>query len=39
MAAAAADFGIELWEHIQNVILAMRSIAPELGLEGTLSPG
>jgi putative nucleotidyltransferase with HDIG domain len=39
MAAAAADFGIELWEHVQNVILAMRRIAPELGLEGTLSPG
>ena len=32
--SAAADFGIELWEHVDNVILAMRQIAPELGLEG-----
>ena len=34
---ATADFGIELWEHVDNVILAMRAIAPELGLEGGLS--
>ena len=33
---AAAEFGIELWEHVANVILAMRKIAPELGLVGTL---
>ena len=26
-----AEFGIELWEHVDNVILAMRRIAPELG--------
>ena len=26
------EFGIELWEHVGNVILAMRKIAPELGL-------
>ncbi len=38
IARAAADFGIELWEHVDNVILAMRSIAPQLGLEGNLSP-
>jgi putative nucleotidyltransferase with HDIG domain len=31
---AAQEFGIELWEHVGNVILAMRSIAPELGLAG-----
>ncbi len=31
---AAAEFGIELWEHVGNVITAMRSIAPELGLVG-----
>jgi putative nucleotidyltransferase with HDIG domain len=31
---AAAEFGIELWEHVGNVILAMRRIAPELGLVG-----
>jgi predicted hydrolase (HD superfamily) len=35
--AAAAEFGIELWTHVDNVILAMRAIAPQLGLEGTLS--
>ncbi len=33
---AAAEFGIELWEHVGNVIMAMRSIAPELGLVGNL---
>ena len=38
MAAAAEEFGVELWEHVQNVILAMRTIAPILGLEGSLSP-
>ena len=38
MAEAAADFGVELWEHVDNIILAMRRIAPELGLEGSLNP-
>ena len=33
---AAAEFGIELWEHVGNVIQAMRHIAPELGLVGNL---
>jgi putative nucleotidyltransferase with HDIG domain len=28
----AADFGVDLTEHIQNVIDAMKTIAPELGL-------
>ncbi len=31
---AAAEFGVELWEHVSNVILAMRRIAPDLGLAG-----
>ena len=35
MEEAARDFGIELWEHVGNVITAMRRIAPELGLVGT----
>jgi len=35
---AAAEFGVDLWEHTENVILAMRAIAPELGLEGSLRP-
>jgi putative nucleotidyltransferase with HDIG domain len=30
----AAEFGIELWEHVGNVIEAMRRVAPELGLAG-----
>lgn len=38
MAEAAADFGVELWEHVDNVILAMRRIAPQLGLEGNIPP-
>jgi putative nucleotidyltransferase with HDIG domain len=29
---AVEDFGVELWEHVGNVIQAMQSIAPELGL-------
>jgi len=36
MEEAAADFDVELWEHVQNVILAMRKIAPELGLVGNV---
>lgn len=38
IAAATEEFGMELWQHVENVILAMRRIAPELGLEGNLSP-
>jgi putative nucleotidyltransferase with HDIG domain len=34
----AEDFGIELWQHVDNVIIAMRRIAPQLGLEGSLTP-
>ena len=34
---ATAEFGIELWEHVDNVIIAMRRIAGELGLEGNIS--
>jgi len=33
---AAAEFGIELWEHVGNIITAMRRIAPELGLVGNI---
>jgi putative nucleotidyltransferase with HDIG domain len=35
---SAIEFGIELWEHVGNVILAMRKIAPELGLLGSINP-
>jgi predicted hydrolase (HD superfamily) len=31
---SSKEFGVELWEHVGNVILAMRKIAPELGLVG-----
>ncbi len=31
---AAKEFGIELWEHVNNVIIAMRRIAPQIGLAG-----
>jgi predicted hydrolase (HD superfamily) len=34
IARATQEFGIDLWEHVGNVILAMRTIAPELGLAG-----
>jgi putative nucleotidyltransferase with HDIG domain len=29
---ATEEFGMELWEHVSNVILAMRRISPDLGL-------
>jgi putative nucleotidyltransferase with HDIG domain len=35
---ATQEFGLDLWEHVDNVIMAMRKIAPELGLEGNLQP-
>ena len=35
--AATADFGVEIWEHVANVITAMRRIAPELGLVGNVT--
>jgi putative nucleotidyltransferase with HDIG domain len=30
----ARELGIDLWEHVGNVIAAMREVAPELGLVG-----
>ncbi|MBN2118595.1 MAG: HDIG domain-containing protein [Anaerolineales bacterium] len=36
MEEAAKEFGIELWEHVGNVIQAMRRIAPELDLVGNI---
>ncbi len=35
---AAEEFNVSLWEHVDNVILAMRRIAPQLNLAGTLPP-
>jgi predicted hydrolase (HD superfamily) len=31
IARGADEFGVELWEHVGNVIQAMRGIGPELG--------
>ncbi len=36
MAKVTEEFGVELWEHVGNVIQAMRRIAPELGLVGNI---
>lgn len=33
IAKSAEEFGIDLWEHVGNVIRAMQSIGPELGFE------
>jgi putative nucleotidyltransferase with HDIG domain len=30
----AEEFGVELWQHVENVITAMQAIAPEIGLAG-----
>jgi putative nucleotidyltransferase with HDIG domain len=38
IARGADEFGVELWQHVDNVIKAMRNIAPQLGLEGSLTP-
>jgi len=38
IAANTQEFGAELWPHVDNVILAMRVIAPALELEGSLKP-
>ncbi len=32
----ALEFGIDLWVHVGNVITAMRLVAPDLGLVGSL---
>ena len=36
--AATAEFGLDQWEHVGNIIAAMRRIAPDLGLVGNLQP-
>ena len=37
MESAAQEFGVELWEHVGNVITAMRTIAADLDLVGSFS--
>jgi predicted hydrolase (HD superfamily) len=34
----AKELGIDLWEHVNNVILAMRKIAPQISLSGSITP-
>jgi len=36
IAKSAEEFGVELWDHVGNVIVAMRTIAPDLGLVGNI---
>ena len=38
MARGAEEFGVPLWEHCDNVIAAMRTIAPQLDLVGNIPP-
>lgn len=38
IAKSAEEFGVDLWEHVGNVIQAMRRIAPEIGLAGNIEP-
>jgi len=37
MELAAAEYDVPLWEHVDNIIRAMRGIAKEINLEGNLS--
>jgi len=37
IALGAQEIDIELWEHVNNVIVAMRSIAIEISLDGSLN--
>ncbi len=34
---AAREFGVDLWEHVNNVITAMQKIAPTINLAGNLN--
>lgn len=34
MAKGAEEFGVDLWEHVGNVIQAMRTVAADLALDG-----
>jgi predicted hydrolase (HD superfamily) len=36
MEKSAMELGVDLWEHTDFVILALRKIAPQLGLEGNI---
>jgi putative nucleotidyltransferase with HDIG domain len=36
--SASIEFGVDLWDHTNNVILAMRKIAPGINLAGNINP-
>jgi putative nucleotidyltransferase with HDIG domain len=38
ISSAAEEFDVELWQHVDNVILAMRNIAVDIDLTGNLAP-
>jgi len=38
IAQGAQEFGVDLWQHVDFAINAMRRIAKDLGLEGSLTP-
>jgi len=38
IAQGAQEFGVELWQHVDFAIIAMRKVAKDLDLEGSLSP-
>ena len=38
MTQGAVEFGVDLWQHVDFAIKAMRKIAKDLDLEGTLTP-
>ncbi len=38
IADSAEEFGVELWQHVENVIVAMRNIAKDLDLDGNIQP-
>jgi predicted hydrolase (HD superfamily) len=39
IAQAAADLGVELWEHVGVVLEAMQGVASEIGLDGQMATG
>ncbi len=39
MLRGAEELGIDLWEHVGNVIIAMRTIASAIGLDGKKPEG
>lgn len=38
ISTSAEEFNVELWQHVDNVILAMRNIAADIDLVGNLAP-